>query len=89
MKAAKLSSAMSATQGAVVLKSDHNPIDPVEKLRNAPRCAAKTKSTGKRCCALLSKAQLFADCTALVVTRRAVLHIQTLSTASELLRWRK
>lgn len=30
-------------------KPDDTPMDPVERLRNAPRCTAKAKSTGKRC----------------------------------------
>lgn len=30
-------------------KSDANPISPVERLRDAPRCRAKAKSTGERC----------------------------------------
>ena len=31
------------------MKSDGNPIDPTQRLRNAPRCHAKAKSTGQRC----------------------------------------
>ncbi len=31
------------------MKSDANPIDPAQKLRDAPRCTAKAKSTGQRC----------------------------------------
>lgn len=30
-------------------KSDGNPIDPAERLREAPRCRARAKSTGRRC----------------------------------------
>jgi hypothetical protein len=30
-------------------KSDANPIDPVQRLRNAPRCTAVAKSTRERC----------------------------------------
>jgi hypothetical protein len=30
-------------------KSDENPINPVQRLRNAPRCRATAKSTGQRC----------------------------------------
>jgi len=30
-------------------KSDANPISPVQRLRDAPRCHAKAKRTGKRC----------------------------------------
>jgi hypothetical protein len=30
-------------------KSDENPMNPVQRLRNAPRCSATAKSTGKRC----------------------------------------
>ncbi len=32
-----------------MMKSDKNPINPVQRLRNAPRCRAKAKSTGQRC----------------------------------------
>ena len=31
------------------MKSDGNPIDPVQRLRNAPRCTATAKSTRQRC----------------------------------------
>lgn len=31
------------------MKGDDNPIDPIERLRNAPRCTATAKSTGMRC----------------------------------------
>ena len=31
------------------MKSDGNPIDPSQRLRNAPRCAAMAKSTQQRC----------------------------------------
>jgi len=31
------------------MKSDDNPINPVERLQNAPRCTARAKSTGQRC----------------------------------------
>ena len=31
------------------MKSDANPISPVQRLRDAPRCHAKAKSTGERC----------------------------------------
>lgn len=31
------------------MKSDANPIDPTQRLRDAPRCSAKAKSTGQRC----------------------------------------
>ena len=30
-------------------KSDENLIDPAQRLRSAPRCSAKAKSTGRRC----------------------------------------
>ena len=30
-------------------KSDDNPISPVTRLQNAPRCRAKAKRTGERC----------------------------------------
>jgi len=30
-------------------KSDENLIDPAQRLRSAPRCSAKAKSTGLRC----------------------------------------
>jgi len=30
-------------------KSDANPMNPVQRLRNAPRCHARAKSTGERC----------------------------------------
>ena len=30
-------------------KSDANPIDPSQRLREAPRCTAKAKSTRQRC----------------------------------------
>jgi hypothetical protein len=30
-------------------KGDANPNDPVHRLRSAPRCRAKAKSTGERC----------------------------------------
>ena len=30
-------------------KRDDNPIDPVQRLRDAPRCHARAKSTGERC----------------------------------------
>ena len=32
-----------------MMKSDDNPINPTQRLRDAPRCHAKAKSTGKRC----------------------------------------
>jgi len=32
-----------------MMKSDDNPIDPTQRLRDARRCHAKAKSTGKRC----------------------------------------
>ncbi len=31
------------------MKSDVNPIDPAQRLRDAPRCSARAKSTGSRC----------------------------------------
>ena len=31
------------------MKTDDNPIDPVQRLRDAPRCHAKAKRTGKQC----------------------------------------
>lgn len=31
------------------MKSDVNPIDPTQRLRDAPRCSATAKSTGQRC----------------------------------------
>ena len=31
------------------MKNDANPIDPTQRLRDAPRCNATAKSTGKRC----------------------------------------
>ena len=31
------------------MKSGVNPIDPVQRLRNAPRCTAMAKRTGRRC----------------------------------------
>ncbi|GIT85021.1 hypothetical protein ROBYS_00370 [Roseobacter sp. OBYS 0001] len=31
------------------MKSDVNPIDPTQRLRDAPRCSATAKSTGERC----------------------------------------
>ena len=31
------------------MKSDANPIDPAQRLRDAPRCSATAKSTGQRC----------------------------------------
>jgi hypothetical protein len=30
-------------------KSDANPMNPTERLQNAPRCQAKAKATGERC----------------------------------------
>lgn len=30
-------------------KSDANPMDPAQRLRDAPRCHAKAKGTGQRC----------------------------------------
>lgn len=30
-------------------KGDVNPMNPVQRLRDAPRCHAKAKSTGERC----------------------------------------
>ena len=32
------------------MEDDANPIDPTQRLRDAPRCTATAKSTGKRCC---------------------------------------
>ncbi len=32
------------------MKSDGNPIDPTQRLRDAPRCTAMAKSTRQRCC---------------------------------------
>jgi hypothetical protein len=32
-----------------MLKSDANPMNPVERLQDAPRCHARAKSTGERC----------------------------------------
>jgi hypothetical protein len=31
------------------MKSDANPIDPTQRLRDAPRCRATAKRTGRRC----------------------------------------
>jgi len=31
------------------MKSDANPMDPAQRLRDAPRCNATAKSTGQRC----------------------------------------
>lgn len=31
------------------MESDDNPIDPTERLRDAPRCKATAKRTGERC----------------------------------------
>lgn len=31
------------------MKSDGNPIDPAQRLRDAPRCSATAKSTRQRC----------------------------------------
>ena len=31
------------------MKSDANPMDPAQRLRDAPRCTAKAKRTGERC----------------------------------------
>lgn len=31
------------------MKNDGNPIDPTQRLRNAPRCTATAKRTGERC----------------------------------------
>lgn len=31
------------------MKNDSNPIDPTQRLRNAPRCTATAKRTGERC----------------------------------------
>ena len=31
------------------MNSDANPIDPVQRLRDEPRCHAKAKSTGEQC----------------------------------------
>ena len=31
------------------MKSDGNPMDPVQRLQNSARCHAKAKSTGDRC----------------------------------------
>ena len=31
------------------MKSDANPIDPTQRLRDAPRCSAMAKSTRQRC----------------------------------------
>ena len=31
------------------MKSDANPIDPTQRLRDAPRCSATAKSTGQGC----------------------------------------
>ena len=31
------------------MKYDANPIDPIQRLREAPRCTATAKSTGQRC----------------------------------------
>jgi hypothetical protein len=32
-----------------MMESDANPIDPTQRLRDAPRCHATAKSTGERC----------------------------------------
>jgi len=32
-----------------MVEIDANPVDPVQRLRNAPRCHAKAKRTGERC----------------------------------------
>jgi hypothetical protein len=32
-----------------MMKSDANPIDPTQRLRNAPRCTATIKQTGQSC----------------------------------------
>lgn len=31
------------------MKSNDNPMDPTQRLRDAPRCSATAKSTGQRC----------------------------------------
>ena len=31
------------------MKTDDNPIDPAQRLRDAPRCHAKAKRTGEQC----------------------------------------
>jgi hypothetical protein len=31
------------------MKTDGNPINPTQRLRDAPRCSAKAKRTGRRC----------------------------------------
>ena len=41
--------AMSATRGGLMTKRDDNPISPVQRLRDAPRCHATAKRTGERC----------------------------------------
>lgn len=33
----------------MMAKSDDNPMSPVQRLRDAPRCHARAKSTGERC----------------------------------------
>lgn len=33
----------------MMMKPDDNPENPVHRLRNAPRCHARAKSTGERC----------------------------------------
>ena len=40
---------MSAPGVELSMKSDGNPIDPTQRLRDAPRCSAKAKSTEQRC----------------------------------------
>ena len=35
--------------GGLRMKSDGNPMDPTQRLRDAPRCSARAKSTGQRC----------------------------------------
>ncbi len=35
--------------GGVEMKNDANPMNPVQRLRDAPRCHAMAKSTGSRC----------------------------------------
>jgi len=40
---------MAVERGGMSKKSDVNPMNPVQRLQDAPRCHARAKSTGEQC----------------------------------------
>ncbi|SLN37861.1 hypothetical protein PEL8287_01832 [Roseovarius litorisediminis] len=54
------------------MKSNGNPLDPTQRLRDAPRCSARPSLRANVAAILLSKVGTSAACTALAVVRHRV-----------------